>query len=285
MTTQIIRGTEVNRPQPDAIPSSVLDHATVESSSSFGLRNNEGLWPSYNCIDTLVPTPICPDPIVLHDFQVAGWVPGFEFAVSGGVQCSTVGLDTDDQRAELERVFARNEGKGVEQALLANRFATPGSDDLWDAPVDLTSGGAVPLNAAIGYLESYAATVYAGVPTLHMPRSALLVAYGMGLVKEVDGKFYTKTGSKIAAGGGYDLPNGSLPSQNVELYVTGEVYVERSETLSHHSWVVPGDGNSPDSDGTGLSGNTVIGLVQRLYRVGVDCFVAQAEGTLWRTST
>src|SRR5687767_1091038 len=126
MTAQIIEGTNITRPEPDALISTVLDHATVVENAKFGYRNNEGLWPSYNCLDLLVPTPDCSNPVAMADFQkdfkVAGWVPGFQFGVHGGVQCSAVGLDTDDQRSEVERVFSRSEAKGVEMALLLNRF-------------------------------------------------------------------------------------------------------------------------------------------------------------------
>jgi hypothetical protein len=289
MTAQIIRGVEVNRPEPAALISTVLDHATVVENTSFGLRNNVGLWPSYNCLDLLIPTPICPDPIMEADFKtfsVAGWVPGFEFAVHGGVQCAAVGLDKADQLREVERVFSRSEAKGVEMALLANRFVenAPGSEagnpmpTEWEAPVDLSAAG-MTLIGAFAALEGYAASVYAGVPTIHAPRAAVLAASGAGLIVERDGKFYTKTGAKVAAGGGYDSEE--VPDGTYDLYVTGEVYVERSEEFSHQTYVLPGDGSGIGSDENGLADNTVITLVERMFRVGVDCFVAKATGRLW----
>lgn len=275
MTTKIIKGDEVNRPDTTPLGSSVLDHATVVEKSDFGLRNNEGLWPSYNCLDTLVPTPICPDP--LGEFKVfgtAGWVPAFEFAVYGGVQCSAVGLDTADQKAEVDRVFGLNEGKGVEQALLANRFVV---GTLWDAPVDLTPGSAITIQIALAILEGYAAAHYAGVPTIHMPRAAA------SLLNErivwTDGKAYTRSGSKVAIGGGYDAD--AAPDGSWDLYVTGEVYVERSDEVSVQSWVLPGDGSGLGSDENGISDNTVLALAERMFRVGVDCFVAKVTATVW----
>ena len=84
MTIQIIRGAEVNRPTPEPLQSSVLDHATVVDKADFGLRNNQGLWPSYNCLDTLTPAPLCPDPLMgseegtgFKEFSTAGWTPAF----------------------------------------------------------------------------------------------------------------------------------------------------------------------------------------------------------------
>ena len=287
MTAQIIRAREVTRPQPDALTSSVLDHATVVDNGSFGLRNNEGLWPSYNCLDLLVPTPTCPDVMAEADFKtfaVAGWVPAFEFAVHGGVQCLAVGLDRADQRAEVQRVFERSEGKGVERALLANRFDVregPGSDDplsptqsSWDAPVDLSLPG-MSLVAALAALEGYAAHAYAGVPTIHMARAAALILFGQGVLVERDNKFFTKTGAKVACGGGYD---DDAPHSAYTMYATGEVYVERSEVLDFQSLVLPGDGSGTGSGENGLSDNTSIALVERMFRVGVDCFVAEARG-------
>lgn len=275
MTVTIIRGAEVNRPEPDAIKSSVLDHATVVEKTDFGLRNNAGLWPSYNCLDLLVPTPICPDPdddAEPKEFTVAGWVPAFEFAVHGGVQCGAVGLDTADQKKEVARVFGRSEGKGVERALLANRFVASeaGAPVEWDAPIDL---GSTEIKAALALLEGYAAAVYAGVPTIHMSRAAASVL-GDRIVWEGD-KAYTRLGSKVAMGGGYDDPDTPF-SGSFDMYVTGEVYVERSEEVMIQTYVLPGDG----SDAYGLSDNTVVALAERMFRVGIDCFVAKVSGTI-----
>lgn len=285
MTVKIIRGAEVNRPQPDALTSSVLDHATVEETSSFGLRNNAGLWPSYNCLDTNVPTPICPDPLLgetggFKTFSTAPWVPGFEFAVHGAVECSAVGLDKADQKAEIQRVFEANEGKGVEMALLLNRFVATTSDDpvQWDAPVDL--GTAPSLQAAIAMLVGYAAVHYAGQPTLHLPRAVVAMGFALGLFTETGGKFYTKTGAKVACGGGYD--DGTVPILGtMEFFVTGEVYVERSEEVMIQSVVIPGDGSGIGSGENGLADNTVVGLAERMFRVGVDCLVAKVAATVW----
>lgn len=288
MTVKIIRGAEVNRPQPDALTSSVLDHATVVDLASFGLRNNEGLWPSYNCLDTNVPTPICPDPLLsetggFKTFSTAPWVPGFEFAVHGAVECKALGLDKADQKSEIQRVFEANEGKGVEMALLLNRFVARvnGSDETgpeWDAPVDL--GTAPSLQAAIGMLVGYAAAHYAGQPTLHLPRAIVAMGFALGLFTETGGKFYTKTGAKVACGGGYD--DGTVPiSGTMEFFVTGEVYVERSEEVMIQTIVIPGDGSGVGSGENGLADNTMVGLAERMFRVGVDCLVAKVSATVW----
>lgn len=279
--SQMIYAPDVKRPVPEPLTSSVLDHATVQDISHFGLRNNEGLWPSYNCLDLLTPTPICPDPLLegYKEFDFAQWQPAFEFAVYGGVQCKAVGLDVADMKAETSRVFAASEGKGVERALMANRFvaSTSGSAQ-WDAPVDLTPGSSTPLMAALGLLEGYAASVYTGKPTIHMPRAAA-VTLGDKIVWEGD-KAYTRSGAKVAIGGGYDDET-DLVSGLWTMYATGEVYVERSETINLVQHVIPGDGSGIGSDENGLADNTVLTLAERMYRVAVDCFVAKATGKAW----
>lgn len=290
--TQIIRAREVTRPTPEPIRSTILDHATVEDmTDGFGLRNEAGMWASYNCLDLAVPTPICPDPLLddaqrePKEFSTAPWIPGFSFAVYGGVQCANVGLDIEDQKAEVARAFAAAEGRGIERALLENRFVER-ADDFdsgfngtavgWDGPVDLTGDAGVPIAAALGLLEGYAATTYAGQPTLHVPRSVALVAFGLGLLVERDGKFFTKTGAKVVAGGGYD-GDGTPDGPAMDLYATGEVFIERSEQINVHAYVLPGDGSAT----RGLADNTSIALAERAYRAAVDCFVAKATANVW----
>lgn len=284
MTVKITQEVSATRPQITPIKSSVVAHATVKDLSSFGLRNNAGLWPSYNCLDVLVPTTLCPDPLAdsTKTFSVAEWQGAFEFAVYGAVQCNPVGLDVADQQSEVRRVFSLAEGKGVERALLETRFADtgPGSDEKvqWEPPVDLTPGSDISLAVALALLEGYAAANYAGVPTIHMPRAAASLL-NERIVWQGD-LAYTRLGSKVAIGGGYDNEDGDF-SNEWDLYATGEVYIERSEQVDVHSYVLPGDGSGVGSGENGLSDNTSIALAERMYRVAVDCFAAKATGKVW----
>lgn len=288
--TQIITEQAVTRPTPAPITSTVLDHATVkEMSGGFGLRNEEGMWSSYNCLDTLVPTPLCPKPLIEGEnrepkvFSSAPWIPGFSFAVYGAVQCRLIGLDVADQKREVERVFTLNEGKGVERALRGNRFVArvaadtplvPGVQVGWDAPEDLTPVVPVPVLVALALLEGYAADTYAGLPTIHMPRAAATVLEGSGLIVWEGKKAFTKNGSKVAIGGGYDDP-AMLATGEWDLYATGEVYVERSTTIKQQAYELTGAGDTP------FDSNSAVALVERAYRAAVDCFVARATGTVW----
>lgn len=284
MNVKIIQGSEVTRPDTTPLKSSLLDHVraagNLVETSDFGLRNNAGLWPSYNCLDLMVPTAICPDPEAVEEvknFSSASWVPGFEFALQGGVQCSALGLDQADQLDEVERVFSLTEGRGIEEAMLRLRFANSdpinNPDALWWGPNDVSAPVPVELPVALALLEGYAAANYAGVPTIHMPRAAASLLGSDKIVWEGD-LAYTRLGSKVAIGGGYDP---EVPEGTWDMYVTGEVYIERAAEFSINSYVLPGDG----SNARGFDDNTVLTLAERMFRVGVDCFVAKATGTVW----
>jgi len=281
MSTQITQERAVSRPTPAPVTSSVLEHATVVDMASFGLRNSEGLWPSYNCMDTLTPVIGCPTPTEPLDFNAmesAEWQPSFEFAVYGATKCNAVGLDDADQKAELERVFTLNEGRGVESALLERRFVedddTTHAEPWWSAPKDVTPATPVSLLVALALLEGDAAANYAGLPTIHMPRAAATVLEGSGVIVWNGNKAFTKNGSKVAIGGGYDQ---SLEDGLWDMYATGEVYVERSTRVTHQQIVLPGSADAAK----GYPDNTVIALTQRMYRVAVDCYVAKATGKVW----
>lgn len=270
MSVKLISGTEVQRPTPDALSSSIMDHATVVENPHFGLRNNEGMWDSYNSLPSLNLITVCPDPFSGYKvFDSAEWVDAFAFALYGGTQCQAVGLDKADQKTQTERLFNLNEGKGVESALLAER--------LIDGE-DITPAAPIPLIVALGLLEGHAAKVYAGVPTIHMPRAAIVILMGAGAIVETGGKFFTKTGSKVVAGGGYDV---GLEDGEWEMYATGEVYIERRQVEPLQQMVRPGDGSGLGSDENQLEENTVVTLVERMYRVALDGFVAKVTATVW----
>lgn len=285
MSVKMTTPREVARPQTRPITSTILDHATVKVVDHFGLSNNNGLWPSYNCIDTLTPTVMCPDPLIESGdgspkvFNGHEWVTAYEFAVYAGQQCSLVGLDKADMESELKRVFEANQHKGVEQSLAAVRFVATDSDApvAWGAPVDLGTyvGGVYSATIALAVLEGYAAGIYAGLPTIHMSRAVATLLEAQGLIMWEGNLAYTKNGSKVAMGGGYDI--GVDQGDGIwTIYATGEVYVEMAEQVDIATQVVPGDGNGVGSDESGLSDNTAIALAERMYRVAVDCFVAQA---------
>jgi hypothetical protein len=296
MAERIVRGTEVTRPTPEPLTSSVLDHAQAAGnvqtiSGGFGYVNNAGLYVSYNCLDLLVPTAICPDPFLSEEgeykeFDAAAWQPGFTFAVYGGVQCRLVGLDREDQDREVARVFEGSQGKGIERALAGTRFvasAEPGSDEpvspyygQWDAPEDLTPISPVPMAVALALLEGDAAYHYNGLPTIHMPRAAATLLEVSGLIVWKGDLAFTKNGSRVAIGGGYDDPE-MLATGLWALSATGEVSIQMSEKINVSAPVLSGMSDT-SSGGNGLLENGYVSLAERMFRVGVDCYVAKVTG-------
>lgn len=287
MTFTHIAGREVTRPTVTPLKSTILDHATVVDTGDghFDLANEAGLWPSYNCMDTLIPTALCPDPTEDKTFQTIGWMPAFSFAVYGGAQCNLVGLDLDDQKREVERVFKANEGLGVERALLANRFVERTAlmnaanqvhrQSEWAAPVDLNGVNTFDPKVALSVLEGYARTVYAGQPTLHLPAGAVSLLGADKIVWEGD-KAYTRLGSKVALGGGYD-PDYIGWDMTWDFFATGEVYVEKGPQIDTQTYELTG---SAASTALGLDANTGLSLSERPYRAAVDCFVARVTATV-----
>ncbi len=284
----IIRNSEVTRPTVTPLRSSILDVATVKDRSEhFALVNEAGLWPSYNCMEMLNSTEMCPDPTEdKTEFLSAPWTPAFSFAVYGAVQCNLVGLDRDDQKSEVRRVFEAQEGLGIERALKANRFVTREFDATapthrqveWDGAVDLTPSTAnapdgINLKIALAILEGYAAIHYAGQPTIHMPRAAISLISDMVVWEGNIAR--TPAGSKIAVGGGYDDESFPLTGK-LDLYATGEVYIEKGPITEVQTFELTGD-----TTDTPFDSNTSVALVERPYRAAVDCFVAKATGTLW----
>lgn len=289
MTITIVRGTEVTRPTTTPLSSSLLDHATVVNHPHFALVNEAGLWPSYNCLEMATPTPMCPDPLLTETgdvkvFSSAEWQPAFSFAVYGGVQCSHVGLDAADQKREVGRVFRLNEGKAIEQALLSTRFVAADSDSpgQWDAPEDITPGSPIDMKTALALLEGYSGALYAGVPTLHMPRAAATLLSANGLITWQGNKAFTKNGSKVAIGGGYDDTT-MLATGDWDMYASGEVLVERSGDVEVHQYpVLPGDGLSDtgSDDPNQFGDNSMLALAEQVYRVAIDCFVIKVTGSI-----
>lgn len=270
MTVNIIRGTEINAPAIEPIKSSILDHATVVETASFGHRNNEGLWLSYNALDTQVPLPDYCEPEVDPDdpdydpdaepfqktFASASWISGAEFSVHGGVTCKAIGLDRPLQESEVKRVFAATEGRGVERGLLAS-VLRPDAEDV-------TPTTAASLSVALAALEGRAAATYAGLPTIHMSRAAATLL-GADKIVWVGDKAYTRLGSKVAIGGGYDTDEDLTGT--FDLYATGEVFIEKSDMV--------------DISTFDTLTNDVLTLVERMYRVGIDSIIYKASGKAW----
>jgi hypothetical protein len=265
MTATIVRRPEVVRPEPIALRSSVLDHATVTEMPAFGLRNNDGLFNSYNSL--VGGAAIAPDICANHTntFGAGVWIKGNEFAVYQGAKCAPLGLNVMDQRSEVVRVFKATEGRNVESALVQIMAANAGL-------VNLTLVAGFTLQAALSVLIGYAAQRYAGQPVIHMPRAAAEYLLGTAhlVVSQTDGNVYTKSGAPVACGGGYDTDSYVTGGDGVwDLWATGAVYIERSAEIDFTAQDIPG------------ASNDALAMAERLYRVGFDGFIAKASGKVW----
>jgi hypothetical protein len=238
VTTRIIRGAEITAPVPERLKSTLLDHANVVSpEGDFGLRNDDAIWPSYNSslhqtlLDFCVPSE--------QEFQGHQWSKGLEFALQAGFKCSAVGLDRALMERETKRIFDATESRGIEAAL-KTRLDLNTTFTLRTLGV---AGEAAP-DIALALLEGSAHATYAGTPTIHI---SAFIASLLGSDKIVweGGKAYTRLGSKVVIGGGYDVAGQGATSR---MYATGEIAIERSDQIDFTLNTVPGDGSTIDPD-------------------------------------
>lgn len=254
----VVQPKHLTAPAITARPGELLDVATVVEGINW--LDPTDLFESYNCLSTgsraVWP---CPTPGGAKTFTSPGWPDGIRFAVYGGVTCKGIGNSLEHEQSELAAAFAANESVGVEQALIHDLFTVPAATDITPA------GGAVSTAVALGLLEGYAAAHYAGVPTIHAPRTIGTLLFRDQVIERVGNSFVSKQGSKIASGGGYQNPNngptGAAPAAGeLWMYASGEVVIARGEVISQVSL----------DQGT----NEVIALAERAYVAAVDCFTA-----------
>lgn len=187
-------------------------------------------------------------------FENPSWPTGARFAVYAGATCKGFGEATDKEK--LKAVFLARESYGVERAVMET--VLQGATDLTPA-----SGAVTPV-IGIGILEGHAATKYAGVPTIHLPRSLATPLSSNGALETEGGKFYTTIGSKVAAGGGYVVsnigPTGAAAATGEKwIYASGEVVVRRGKLFTPEHQL-------------DTTTNDQLDLVERIYVVAIDCY-------------
>ncbi len=156
------------------------------------------------------------------------------------------------------------EGRAMEEGFAEATFA--GATDL------TPSGTAVDIVDGLAILEEYAATVYGGNPVIHVPRGVGTRLFARHAIVRGARTLETGLGSLVAAGAGYaDITGPSDPATGATwMFATGTVLVHR--------------GAIKDTDpamilGTQPNINEWWSLVERVYNVGVECFVAAVEVT------
>lgn len=205
---------------------------------------------------------------VSKTFAGPSWQDGFRFSVYGGAVCKSFDtLDTD----EITNVFLANESFALEQAVMNQRMRVNGSS--WAAATDLTpAGGAVTPQQGLAILEGNASWAYAGVPTIHAPRSIGSMLGMNNQITKVGDKFFTFQGSKFASGAGYEKnntgPSGSTPTVGEYwLYASGEVVFARGDLVTQKQM-------NRDT-------NEFFSLVERVYVGAVDCYTAAVRVKLF----
>lgn len=265
MTITPVQRVSLTAPTPTPLRGVLLDAiSTVDGVPDLNFTENQ--YESYNCLTTgyraVYPCPT-PDPLPpAKTFNTPAWQDGFKFAAYGGVRCSSVGFDLEFAQAELTRVFDVMESKSIAQGLMENRFRALA--DYWPAPTDITpAGGAVVPKVGLALIEGLASTQYAGVPTIHVPRSIGSLLIDGGSIAFKGDRLETGLGAKVAADGGYESnfgPDGvAAPAGEKWIYGTGEVQAQRSAPV-FQEWAI------------NMSNNDITILRERVYVLTVDCF-------------
>jgi len=188
-------------------------------------------------------------------------VSGLPFSVYKTVECQDL---VEDDSAWAREALALGEAHAVESAFMQAVLAQP--------TTALPNGTtAVSLINGIAILEGYAADVYGGLPTLHMPRSvATRAAAHDGITPGLDWTMTTLQGAPVANGGGYSLnlgPTGvPAPAGQAWLYATGAVTLVRGSVEVHRV--------------LDHTNNNQVTLAERTYVPSVDCFAAAVLVTL-----
>jgi hypothetical protein len=188
-------------------------------------------------------------------------VQGQPFSIYKMTECQDL---TGDDTGWVTRSLALGEAHAVESGFMQAVLAQPTTVmPNGTTPVSLING--------IAILEGYAADVYGGVPTLHVPRSVATRAIAKdALTVGLDFTVMTPQGALVANGGGYSLnlgPTGEpAPAGQAWLYATGLVTLVRGSVQAHR---VLDETN-----------NNQVALAERTYVPAVDCFVAAVLVTL-----
>lgn len=258
MTVEIIRPNTVSAPTPEKRKSTLLDVATVVSSTNW-LFDGDDLFESINCLTARFWDTDCGATQDGKTFDGPTWIDSIKAASYMGLKCDPIGIG--DLPNMVGPVFDRIESNGVEQALMERIL---GVQD--DAPANATP---VPVEVGIALLEDHAARHYAGLPTLHLtPAAASLYGVHNGALDWDGNILRTKLGSKVAVGGGYSTanqgPEADAPATgNAWLWATGEVVVLQGTIQSHNEL------NRTNND------NRL--LVERDFIVAIDCYAAAVE--------
>lgn len=202
-------------------------------------------------------------------FNTPVWGNAVPSAAYGGLVCATVGFDQGAWGARLSQSFHAMETVALEKTLHDKILSVSGGPIIGGSYIFDVSSTKNELLAAVGELESYAASHYAGTPVIVMPRSLVTMLSGTHALYRDGDKISTLQGSWVVGGnfgGPMKGPDGSTPAAgNTYIYVLGEVLVRRGPAVEHSI--------------VDTTKNTVTQLTEGMYLLGVDCMIAAVQLT------
>ena len=197
----------------ESVPGGLFSAAYVERSNAH--------HPSWSGASFAWDSNACPVTLDLSDMCIGGdFGPiasasnpnkeGWPFGISAESTCGSVGYTQEERRTMVREQLKAGTEKAVERELQKGEAAIVGShfDSHYLADFDATTlGGATALSITLGIATMEQALADCGIGTqgvIHMTRSAAIVAAGADLVKEKGNKLFTKIGTPVVAGTGYD---------------------------------------------------------------------------------
>lgn len=282
MTVQVAAATYPTIGAPPKRSAELLSLADVQQPGpGSGWLDGQGLFESYNCLDTGVVLGNTCGPVAQSKFTGAvnpTWVDGLKFAAYGAVVCKMI--DGSNLEGGISAAFDAAESRLVERALMENfltaNAAGSGLPGAWAAAPDITPtpGTAVDPTVGLGLLESHMGENYAGKGIIHTPRVVATVLNAGGALDWEGDTLVTGLKTPVAAGAGYDLPNSGpagpgtpATGGNRWMFATGQVLLVpiHKETRSEFQQY---------AGTTGLQPNDVAGITEAVYMLAVDCYKA-----------
>jgi hypothetical protein len=253
MTVSLVQPSKVPFMPPSRAPrGSILDYATIIEDVSF--VDTKGLVWSYNCIGVDVDEVACSTfKSLTKRFDPPSNTDGAQFVVQGGVTCKPFGFSGDDPA--LKAAFDAVEGEGVSIGI---------HDALFDTAVDLTPAvTSLPPVTALGLLEAYGYSNYAGQPIIHIGPSIVGQLAANRTVEATNGQLHTTLGTPVAVSSGNETKTGGKLDADQWAFVTGAVVLHRSQAVLLNE--------------INRSTNDITVLYERLYVAGIDCLIGKVK--------
>lgn len=253
MTIGLVQPSGVPFTPPSRAPrGSVLDYAEVREGISF--LDPAGLVESYNCIGVDVDEVNCAGfKGLTKRFDPPSHTDGAMFVVQGGMTCKPFGFSGDDPA--VRAAFEAKEPEGVSIGL---------HDALFDTAVDLTpTASAVSPVVALGLLEGYGYSKYAGQPIVHLGPSMVSQLAASNAIVAEGGQVHTALGTPVAVSSGNETKTGGKLDQDQWAFVTGAIVLARGPVEFHSEM--------------NRSTNDVVVLYERMYVAGIDCLIGKVK--------